>query len=77
MWPKLRGEKNRPALDTADWPGAEAEEGGPGNLRVTYVLPSSDWEGAEAGVLWPAPGEPLAEAAAAAGPHRLVWAVLR
>ena len=61
------------ATDTADWPGAEAEEGGPGNLRVSYVLPSADWTIAGSGVVWPVPGDPLAEAAALAGPHRLVW----
>ncbi len=89
--PRPRGEGGRlaadaghggdPALDTADWPGAEAPEAGPGgaprgapgNLRVTYVLPSADWRVLDAGVLWPAPEEPLAEEAAAAGPHRLVW----
>ncbi len=71
--PTHRGD---PALDTADWPGAEAPGGGPGNLRVTYVLPSADWGVAEAGVLWPSPGASLAEEAAAAGPHRLVWADL-
>jgi hypothetical protein len=60
------GHRGDPALDTADW-----QE--PGNLRVTYVLPSADWRIAAAGVLWPAPGEPLAEPAALAGPHRLVW----
>nr|WP_239995026.1 endonuclease/exonuclease/phosphatase family protein [Rhodosalinus sediminis] len=54
-----------PALDTADWDG-------PGNLRVHYVLPSADWRVTGAGVLWPEAGAP-AEAAAAAGPHRLVW----
>lgn len=58
-----------PALDTADW----REVGGPGNLRVDYVLPARELEVAGAGVFWPAPGEPLAEAAAAASAHRLVW----
>jgi hypothetical protein len=67
------GQRGDPGLDTADWPGAEAPEGGPGNLRVTYVLPSADWRVLDAGVLWPAPAGPLAEEAAAAGPHRLVW----
>ena len=56
-------------LDTADW----REDGGPGNLRVDYVLPSAELAVAAAGVFWPAPGEPLAEAAAAASAHRLVW----
>ena len=65
------GQRGDPALDTSDWPAAG--DGGPGNLRVTYVLPSADWRVEGAGVVWPAPGEALAEAAALAGPHRLVW----
>ncbi len=68
------GQAGDPALDTADW--GPAAEGGPGNLRVSYVLPSADWRVEAAGVVWPRPGEPLAEAAAAAGAHRLVWADL-
>ena len=64
------GHKGDPALDTVDWP-----EDGPGNLRVSYVLP---WAGAVvtgAGVFWPAPGtsDLLGEEGDAAGPHRLVW----
>lgn len=55
-------------LDTADW-----DEAGPGNLRVDYVLPSADLRVAGSGVFWPAPGAPLADAAAGASPHRLVW----
>ncbi|MFT3975260.1 MAG: endonuclease/exonuclease/phosphatase family protein [Amaricoccus sp.] len=62
------GHAGAPELDTADW-----DEAGPGNLRVDYVLPSSDLAVAGAGVFWPAPGAPLAEAVAAASPHRLVW----
>jgi len=53
----------------SDWP----DEDGPGNLRVSYVLPSRDLQVRDAGVLWPAPGAPLAEAVAAASRHRLVW----
>lgn len=60
------GHRGDPALDTADWPGAEAEEGGPGNLRVTYVLPSADLRVLGSGVSWPGPEAP-------AGPHGLVW----
>lgn len=56
------------ALDTADF-----EDDGPGNLRLDYVLPSAGLVVAGAGVFWPAPGEVLAEAAAAASAHRLVW----
>lgn len=61
-----------PALDTADW-----ADGAPGNLRVSYVLPSATLNVAGAGVFWPAPGEPgralLGEDGLAAGPHRMVW----
>lgn len=61
-----------PALDTADW-----SDDAPGNLRVDYVLPSSDWVVTDAGVFWPAPDDPLADLLgsddAAATRHRLVW----
>lgn len=60
---------------TADWP---EPPDGPGDLRVTYVLPSAGVVVTGAGVAWP--GDPLAAALAedgqAAGPHRLVWADL-
>ncbi|WP_371416248.1 endonuclease/exonuclease/phosphatase family protein [Rubellimicrobium sp. CFH 75288] len=65
------GQGGDPALDTADWPGPD--EGGPGNLRVSYVLPSAGWAVLDSGVLWPPPDDPLAETVAAAGPHRAVW----
>ncbi len=58
-----------PALDTVDWP----ETSDLGNRRVDYVLPSSGLLVRGAGVVWPAPGAPLAEAATAASRHRLVW----
>jgi hypothetical protein len=58
-----------PALDTADWPDGP---GGPGNLRVDYVLTSSVWRVLDAGVWWPVEGEE-AGTAAAASRHRLVW----
>jgi len=58
-----------PALDTADW----RDVPGPGNLRVDYVLPSTDLRVVDAGVYWPAHGEPGAGAAARASDHRLVW----
>jgi len=57
-----------PALDTADW-----REDGPGNLRTHYVLPAAALRVLGAGVVWPLPADPLAEAAEATGPHRLVW----
>ena len=62
------GQAGDPALDTADW-----REDGPGNLRTHYVLPAAALRVLGAGVVWPLPADPLAEAAEAAGPHRLVW----
>jgi hypothetical protein len=66
-------QRGDPSLDTADW----REDDGPGNLRVDYVLPSAELEVTGAGVFWPAPGEPLAKAAASASDHRLVWVDIR
>lgn len=64
--------RGNPATDTADWEGEN-----PGNLRVSYVLPSAEWRVTDAGVFWPAPDNPnsvlLGEDGLAAGPHRLVW----
>ncbi|WP_373357030.1 endonuclease/exonuclease/phosphatase family protein [Pseudoroseicyclus sp. CXY001] len=57
-----------PVSATGERATAEWESGR--RLRVSYVLPSADWQVAGAAVHWPAPGEPLAEAG---GPHRLVW----
>jgi hypothetical protein len=58
--------------DTANWP-----EDGPGDLRVSYVLPSVDFTGTDAGVFWPAPDDPdaalLGDDGLAAGVHHLVW----
>jgi hypothetical protein len=59
--------------DTADWP-----EDGPGNLRVSYVLPASTWRVTDAGVFWPLLGDAdavlLGDDGLAAGVHHLVWA---
>jgi len=71
--PSHRGD---PSLDTAAWPGSPQ-----GNLRLSYVLPSADWTVTGAGVIWPAPEDPmsalLGEDGQLAGPHRLVWVELR
>lgn len=66
------GHQGDPALDTADWPGAEDGER-PGNMRVDYVLPSADLRVLDAGVFWPEPGTPDANLVRAASRHRLVW----
>ncbi|TYO90544.1 endonuclease/exonuclease/phosphatase family protein [Oceanicella actignis] len=63
-----------PAFDTADW----RDKGGPGNLRVDYVLPAAGLRVAGAGVFWPAPHDPLARLVKggrrpASSDHRLVW----
>lgn len=57
-----------PALDTADWP-----DDAPGNLRVSYILPSRDFRVLDSGVFWPAPDTDGAALAEAASRHRLVW----
>lgn len=66
------GQTGVPALDTVDWP-----DGRPGNLRVSYILPSAQLRVLGAGVFWPDPADPLAavlgDDGLAAGAHRLVW----
>ena len=64
-----RTHRGDPTLDTANWDDAP---GGPGNLRVDYVLPSRDWSVAGSGVLWgSADGDPDLRPR-----HGLVWADL-
>ena len=67
--PRDAGHDGDPAQDTTHWP----QDQGPGNLRVDYALPSADLSVRGAGVLWPAPDDPLADAVAAVSRHRLVW----
>lgn len=61
-----------PGTDTADW-----AETGPGNLRVSYVLPATSWKVLDSGVFWPESGTPaatlLGDDGLVAGPHHLVW----
>jgi len=61
-------QRGDPALDTAAWSGPK-----PGHLRVSYILPSADLTVTRSGVFWPAEGAPLAEVAARASRHRMVW----
>ena len=66
-----------PALDTADF-----SDGQVGNLRVDYVLPSSDLEVVGSGVFWPTEGQPGYDLVGPGYPpvssdHRLVWVDLR
>jgi hypothetical protein len=53
--------------DTAEF------DGDAGSLRVDYVLPSSELVVKGAAVYWPAPNDPMAEVAAQASRHRLVF----
>lgn len=65
--------RNDPAMDTADW----RDTGGPGNLRVDYVLPSKTLNVKGAGTYWPAPDEDgfewIGSDGRASSDHRLVW----
>lgn len=65
------GQRGDPALDTADW----RDIGGPGNLRISYVLPDAALNVTGAGVFWPTLDDPdhaLIEGEGAPR-HRLVW----
>ena len=68
--PKLQDPSPQGAAGTltVDWRRDDLE-----NMRVSYVLPSRDWEVLDAGVVWPEPGTPEAETADTASRHRLVW----
>lgn len=61
------------ALDTVEWPQAN----GPGNLRVSYILPMTGLHVRQAGVFWPAPDDPLVELlgteTTSPSRHRPVW----
>lgn len=63
-----------PSLDTVDWRDGPND---PGNLRVSYVLPSLEFDVLDAGVFWPAPGDPdrslIGETGNLASRHRLLW----
>lgn len=62
-----------PALDTADW----RDVPGPGNMRVDYVLPSTDLQVVASGVFWPEAAHPDADLLRVgnipASRHHLVW----
>lgn len=64
-----RGAQGDPGLDT--W----ISKSGWG-LRLDYVLPSADLNVTGAGVLWPAPSDPLAAVLEAASDHRPVWVTI-
>ncbi|MEM8926091.1 MAG: endonuclease/exonuclease/phosphatase family protein [Actinomycetota bacterium] len=65
----------RSAHHTADF--AHPDLGGPGNLRVDYVLPSHELAIVDAGVFWPPSPDPQSALTGTfpfpASDHRLVW----
>lgn len=69
-----RRHRGDPACDTCDPPDAP----GPGNLRIDYVLPSSELRVTGSGVFWPPSGDPLFGLVGVhpfpSSDHRLVWA---
>ncbi|WP_328812116.1 endonuclease/exonuclease/phosphatase family protein [Rhodococcus sp. NBC_00297] len=65
-----------PTSPTAGTDTADFADPVPGDLRVDYVLPSTDLTVTGSGVFWPAPGEPGAELLSASD-HRLVWVDLQ
>lgn len=62
-----------PKLDTVHWP----QDNGPGNSRVSYILPDARLRLRASGVFWPAPEEPdawlMGNPDAPPTRHRLVW----
>ncbi|WP_170327853.1 endonuclease/exonuclease/phosphatase family protein [Ruegeria arenilitoris] len=54
------------ALTTVEWKAV-------GEMRVDYLLPSTDLQVTSSGVFWPEPGSPERAAAEQASRHRLVW----
>ncbi|MFO0336500.1 MAG: endonuclease/exonuclease/phosphatase family protein [Pseudomonadota bacterium] len=74
---RINGEhRGDPAADTADF-----NDGGPGNLRVDYVVPSVDLPIVGGGVFWPRSAEPLFGLVGThpfpVSDHRLVWVDVR
>jgi 3-phytase len=73
-----RAHRGDPAFDTADF---NDRGNGPGNLRLDYVLPSSDLTIESAGVFWPRSDNSLFAIVGTfpfpASDHRLVWIDVR
>jgi|688.fasta_scaffold30543_3 endonuclease/exonuclease/phosphatase family metal-dependent hydrolase len=67
------GHKGDPANDTGDF-----NDKNPGNLRVDFVLPSSNLKVIDSGIFWPSKAQfPESNALANASDHRLVWVDLK
>lgn len=70
--PRIQDPKPKSALGSY----ASAFWDRPGPMRVSYILPSWDWDVQRAEVFWPETG-PLRKAAEQASRHRMVWADIR
>lgn len=73
---KQQGQVNREHQGESQHDTADFFDGGSGNLRVDYVLPSGDLDVVASGVFWPEPGE-LGSEWIACSDHRLVWIDIR
>lgn len=58
-------------------PNADWGSDGPGQLRVSYILPSTAWQVVCSGTFWPDEDTPervfLGDDGTKAGPHRMIW----
>ena len=66
------GPASHDTADFSDAPPGNKASGGPGNLRVDYVIPSRGLTILQAGVFWPTSDNPLHKLIDASD-HRLVW----
>ncbi len=57
---------------TVDWKREDLE-----NMRLSYVLPSTEWRVSGSGVFWPDPEHETFEIVETASRHRLVWVDLQ
>lgn len=70
QWGSNAAQRGDPAFDTGDFP--DAVGGGPGNLRIDYVLPSRNLQVLGSGVFWPASHAPT-HTLVSFSDHRLVF----
>ena len=73
--PRPRGAAGRDDPDQSGDPALDTVLYDPplGGLRLEYVLPAAGLPVRDAGVLWPAAPDPLADVLALASRHRPVW----
>lgn len=73
----IQGGANDTQINPADFDTADFYDGGPGNIRVDYVLPSIKLNIQQAGVFWPLAADPdfdlVGNFPFPSSDHRLVW----